>query len=80
MLMWGKKVGNGKVFSRITCIFGAVKPPRSGPSETALFKESPGRGPAARRKFFRVTNVLSIFKKSFKYFQEHFKYFQKHFK
>ena len=74
MLMWGKKVGNGKVFSRITCIFGAASqaPAQRAVGDCSPLKESPERGPAARQKIFRGTNVLSIFKKSFKYVQKEF--------
>ena len=31
---------NDKVFSKITCFFGASKPPRSGPSKTAMLEIS----------------------------------------
>ena len=37
---------NDKVSAKITCFFGAVKPPRSGPSETALrLRSLPEGGP-----------------------------------
>ena len=56
-------VANEKVFSRITCVFDTIKPPRSGPSETALhlLKESPGRGPAARRNFSELQVKINDF-------------------
>ena len=43
---------NGKVFCRITSIFGAVKPPRSGPSETALRLRSLPEGCPPQAKIF----------------------------
>ena len=62
MLMWGKKVGNGKVFSRITCIFGAVKPPRSGSSETALrLRSLPEGGPPLGENFSNLLVKINDF-------------------
>ena len=43
---------NGKVFYRISSIFGAVKPPRSGPSETALRLRSLPEGCPPQAKIF----------------------------
>ena len=43
---------NDKVFYRITSIFGAAKPPRSGPSETALRLRSLPEGCPPQAKFF----------------------------
>ena len=44
MLLWVKMVENDKVFSRIVCIFGAVKFPRSGLSEAVLRLRSLSEG------------------------------------
>ena len=47
MLKWGKMVENDKVFSKITCIFGAVKvnPAQRTVGDYSPFKEFPGRPP-----------------------------------
>ena len=47
---------NGKVFAKITCFFGAVKPPRSGPSETALRLRSLPEGDPPQAKFFFIVD------------------------
>ena len=48
----GKIDQNDKVFCRITSIFGASKPPRSGPSETALRLRSLPEGCPPQAKIF----------------------------
>ena len=57
-------VENGKMFSRITCVFGAVKTPLSGPSETVLrlkSLESPGRGTTDGWKFSELLVKINDF-------------------
>ena len=53
---------NGKVFCRITSIFGAVKPPRSGPSETALrLRSLPEGGPPLGENFSELLVKINDF-------------------
>ena len=54
-----KTVENGKVFSKITCIFGSIKPPRSGPSETALRLRSLPEGCPPQANFFLILDQNS---------------------
>ena len=50
-------IENGKVFSRITCIFGAVEPPHNGPSETALRLRSLSEGRPPQTNFFLLIKI-----------------------
>ena len=59
-----KMVENDIVFSRITCVFGALK-------DCSPPNESPGRGPAARRKVFRTTGQSMISSWKLYYFVIH---------
>ena len=58
-LKWGKMVENDKsVFYRYRTVT-KFSPTQRAVGDCSPLKESPGRGPAARRKFFRIL-VVSV--------------------
>ena len=53
---------NDRVFYKITCVFGAVKTPtQCVVGDYSPLKESPGRSPTTRRKFYRTTGQTNYF-------------------
>ena len=61
-------IENGKVFSGITCIFGGVQPPRSGPSETALRLRSLPEGRPPQAILFYYWSKFIILIENYHYF------------